>query len=157
MSVNSLASFLTAPKAKYSGANSLEYGSAHAAYTAMFWRIRLRLTRNTPRIFYRNPARFSIFKFNTRKWFEVFDKSCALRFGRLMLHRRYSDHLWLEHFRILSVVREFATGTRDARRHFWRERLRILVLQVFFNFRESHAMNTKVMSHFLQPKMSCVV
>ena len=37
---------------------------------------------------------------------------------RLDVLRRYRDHLWLEHFRILPVVREFATGTRDARRHF---------------------------------------
>ena len=32
-----------------------------------------------------------------------------------------------ENVRELSVVREFATGKRDARRHFWRERLRILM------------------------------
>ena len=51
-------------KAKYLGPNSLEYGSAHAAYAAMFRRIRLRLTRNTPGIVYRNPACFSVFKFN---------------------------------------------------------------------------------------------
>ena len=162
MSVNSPASFLTPPKAKYSGANSLEYRSAHAAYTAMFWRIRLRLRRNTPGIFYRSPSCFSIFKFNTREWLEAFDKSYAPRCGRLILHKMFFEDIVIIYDSNIfeysvSVVREFATGTRDARRQFWRERLRILLPQVCSSFRESHAMNTKVMSHFSQPKMSCVV
>ena len=76
----------TARKAKYSGPNSLEYGPADAAYTAMFWRIRFRLTRNAPGVSYLNPACFSVFKLNTREWLEVFDKSYGPCLGRLMLH-----------------------------------------------------------------------
>ena len=63
----SLPESTTARKAKYSGPNSLEYGPADAAYTAVFCRIRFRLTRNAPGVFYLNPACFSVFKLNTRE------------------------------------------------------------------------------------------
>ena len=67
-------------------------------------------------------------------------------------------HLWLEYPRIRPVVREFATGTRDGRRHFWRQRLRILMVrQVCSNFRESHAMKTTVICHIFHSQKCPVV
>ena len=53
----------TAQKAKYSCPNSSEYGAVDAVYTAVFRRIRLRMTRSTPGISYLNPACFSEFNF----------------------------------------------------------------------------------------------
>ena len=111
-------------------ATTLEYGLAQAAYTATFWRILLRLTRNTPGILYLNPACFQY-----SNWILVNDSKCSINHtGHVLVTndaldvlRRYRDHLWLEHLRIFPVVGQFATATRDARRHFWRVLLRILM------------------------------
>ena len=72
----------TAQKAKYSDPNSCEYGSVDVAYTAVFPRIRSRLTRRTPEISYLNPACFSELKLNTPEWLKVFEKACVWLFVR---------------------------------------------------------------------------
>ena len=40
-------------------------------------------------------------------------KPHVIRFGVLGFPRKFNDGFWLVHFRILAIVREYTTGTRD--------------------------------------------